>query len=410
MALTGQDVSFDVTLQTPPATHTEPAATHSTGAATAPPRAVLPKTEFSPEGLKLVESGHERYEKLKPLGEGAFGVVELAIDNDIGRQVAIKRLRAEWNDPDTLSRFTQEIRTVGALEHPGIVPVHDVGLDAQGYFFVMKYVDGETLEDVIAALAAGEPTHLVRWSHEARAEVFLQLCRAVQFAHARGLVHRDIKPANVMVGKHGEVVLMDWGLAKAVHSASPPTFVKSDPRSDQRSEPKAFGTMLGHAIGTPAYMSPEQARGEHDRTDARSDVYSLCAVYFELMGLTHYLGPKSDLEAILTAVKTERPMGALAMHHRLGIPPEHAWIISRGLEKDPSLRFPDAGHLAQRVQAAIEGRGPVQCPCTGLKRVGGAWSRYIDRHPNVSLVLVALAMFFTIAGIFTVVSNIAHQG
>ncbi len=365
---------------------------------------VLPRTEVTAEGLRMVTPQKARYETVKKLGEGAFGEVTLAQDNDIERRVAIKRIRADMADEDTLIRFVGEVQSVGRLEHPGIIPIHDVGLDERGYFFVMKFIDGETLESVIAKLRAGDPSYLSRYSMEARTALFLQLCRAVQFAHSKGFIHRDIKPANVMLGAYGEVVLMDWGLAKKISD----TGAHEEMYDRKPTGQDAFGTMLGHAIGTPAYMAPEQARGEHDRTDGRSDIYSLCAVFYELLTLRHYLPPVRSVQEVLDAVKTVEPMGPLAIHHRFAVPPELAWAVHKGLLKDPAQRYQSVGELCARLQAVMEGRAPVQCPCTGLKRAGGAWSDFIDRHPNLAVGGAVLAATSSATGLGVAVWALAR--
>jgi serine/threonine protein kinase len=119
--------------------------------------------------------------------------------------------------PRASSRFADEVRAVGQLEHPNIVPVHDVGIDETGqHYLVMKYVQGETLESIIEHLAAGDPSYVARFPQEHRARIFLSILQALRYAHGRGIIHRDIKPANIMVGPHGEVTVMDWGLAKTV--------------------------------------------------------------------------------------------------------------------------------------------------------------------------------------------------
>ena len=241
---------------------------------------VLPRVQIAGDQAHIVTPRKPRYERVKQLGEGAFGEVELAVDNDIERTVAIKRIKANVLDEDSVLRFVSEVQSVGRLEHPGIVPIHDVGCDDQGYFFVMKYVECETLESIIAKLRAGDVSYRSRYSMEARAALMLSLCRAVQFAHTRGYVHRDIKPANIMVGAFGEVVLMDWGLAK-----------------------------------------------------------------------------------------------------------------------DPAQRYQSLGELIARIEAALNGDAPVQCPCTGLKRANGQWSDFIDHHPNLAVTAAVFGLYFVIAGI-----------
>ena len=185
------------------------------GATTLVRSTVLPRVEMVGSTPTLVTRGKPRYEHMRRLGEGGLGEVLGARDNDIDRDVAVKRLRPDVTSAAMVARFVEEVRTIGRLEHPNIVPIHDVGVDERGeYYFVMKYVDGETLESVIEKLAAGDPAYHAQYGVERRVQIVVALLEALAFAHKKGIVHRDIKPANVMIGAYGEVVLMDWGIAK----------------------------------------------------------------------------------------------------------------------------------------------------------------------------------------------------
>ncbi len=245
---------------------------------------VLPHVREEQERLILVPRDESRYELEKTLGKGGMGVVELATDQDIGRRVAVKKL-LEPDNPHAVARFVDEVRTVGRLEHPNIVPIHDVGVDEQGaLFFVMKYVDGETLTEVIEKLQRGDKSAHARYTIEHRMDVFASLMRALQYAHAQGMVHRDIKPDNIMIGRYGEVVLMDWGIAQ--HIRGEERRVAPDAAAAERSVGE---TVDGAIIGTPRYMSPEQARGLNSTLDQRSDIYSAFVVLYELLTLRPYI-------------------------------------------------------------------------------------------------------------------------
>ncbi len=333
----------------------------TSGATTLVRTTVLPRVEMVGATPRLVSQGKVRYEHMRRLGEGGLGEVIGARDNDIDRDVAVKRLRPQVSSPATLARFVEEVRTIGRLEHPNIVPIHDVGVDEKGeYYFVMKYVDGETLESIIDKLAAGDRATHAQYGFERRVQIVVALLEALAFAHKKGIVHRDIKPANVMVGAFGEVVLMDWGIAKQLRSEGVSEVGASPLHASGHAKRGAlFETVAGELVGTPAYMSPEQARGEP--VDERSDLYSLSVLFHELLCLRHPLAEKQSLAEMIHAITSEpTPLaGAVSSPHQANVGMDLTWFVRKGLAKHPANRFQSAEEMLERLAARAEGKVPI---------------------------------------------------
>jgi serine/threonine protein kinase len=369
-------------------------------AATTARTTVLPRLDSVGSGVpRLVADLRPRYEPLKVLGRGGMGEVSLEVDRDIGRSVAIKRLLPQTGGDVGVARFVDEVRVMGRLEHPNIVPVHDVGVDEQGrYYFVMKHVEGDTLEQIIARLRAGDAETTRRFSFEARIDVLLGILRALRFAHERGIVHRDVKPANVMVGRYGEVMLMDWGIAKPTgpqalgaqpHGLPPISGAADLVWAGAESPPDAVdplrlsATHMGQLIGTPAYMSPEQARGENDRIDQRSDLFSAAVVFREFLTLQHHLAGATSLDELLKRAVVAQPL--VAFLTTSGVPAELGHFLDKAMAIDPAGRFQTAAGMIDDLQGILEGRVHVQCPATFTKRMTREAGRVVDRHPFVGV-------------------------
>ena len=372
---------------------------------------ILPRVEFVGEVPRLVVDARDRFEAAKVLGRGGVGEVVLARDNDIERPVALKRLLPELEGgAEIMARFVEEIRVLGRLDHPNIVPIHDVGVDPDGrYFYVMKYIDGETLEHVIERLAAGDREYHQRYSFERRTEVFTQVLRGVQYAHAQGVLHRDLKPANIMVGRFGEVVVMDWGLARSREEEDVKRFPLDDklrtlttPRSGRAQNDK-LKTMEGSLLGTPAYMSPEQARGEVAALDERSDVYSLSVMFHELLSLEHYLARKSSVTECLAGVLSDpvTPAYAVPCAHQTTVPAELAHFVSHGTSKHRDQRYRSVTAMIDRLQAIRDGKVPVECPVTLMKRAGAETMRAVDRRPGRAMVAAGVGATLGLLGVGT---------
>jgi serine/threonine-protein kinase len=356
---------------------------------------MLPKLSGSLDRPELVFEARPRFETVSTLGQGGMGVVELVKDHDIGRTVAVKRMTAGGENPINVARFVEEVGTVGRLEHPNIVPLYDAGVDEQGrYFFVMKKLDGETLEDIVAKLQAGDADYLARFTFEARVQIFLGILRALEYSHARDIIHRDIKPANIMVGPFGEVVLMDWGIAKPVGKMAHEEGISENEHFSNKDDAKKrlLQTRHGALLGTPAYMSPEQAEGLVQRLDTRSDIYSVCVVMYELLTLDHYLGTDHpSLMSMLHAVMHKEPSFSPGANPGAALqeplPPEWMHFLKRGLDKNPDARFRSVREMQLEIERIQSGHIHVQCGATLSRRGLSDLLRMINHRSLLSAML-----------------------
>ncbi|MBX7098093.1 MAG: serine/threonine protein kinase [Myxococcaceae bacterium] len=291
-------------------------------------------TEVSPvvESGRRLMSGEQRYDLRTTIGQGGMGRVLEAYDTQFSRVVAVKELHSANADELTRERFALEALITGNLEHAGVPAVYERGVRADGApYYVMRRVQGKTLDQALK-----ETTTLKE--RLALAVVVLKAAQTMGFAHSQGVVHRDLKPQNILIGQHGEVFVVDWGLAKARGAAARMSAEHSSVRGAMNE------TVQGSVVGTPSYMAPEQARGQTDALDERTDVFALGAVlYHLLMGRPPFLG--HDVEG---TVKLAAANQAPRIDQR--VPPPLRALCERAMATDPGARFRNAEEFANALE------------------------------------------------------------
>jgi serine/threonine-protein kinase len=318
-------------------------------------------------------SDGQRFRVLRPHARGGLGAVFVALDEELHREVALKQILDQHaDDPISRQRFLLEAEITGGLEHPGIVPVYGLGTYGDGRpYYAMRFIRGDSLKEAIVRFHA----EATRKQGPGRRSLvlhkllrrFLDVCNAVDYAHSRGVLHRDIKPGNIIVGRHGETLVVDWGLAKATGESAESTEERALRPSSASGSSE---TLPGSALGTPAYMSPEQARGELDRLGPSSDVYSLGATLYCL------LTGRPPLEGDVGEVLRRAQAG--------DFPPPRAAdpAIDRALEAvclkamapDPGGRYASCKALAEDVERWLADE-PVSAWREPLARRAGRWAR-----------------------------------
>jgi eukaryotic-like serine/threonine-protein kinase len=280
-----------------------------------------------------------------------MGVVREAMDRDICRQVAMKVLHVGMTSDDDLGRFVNEAQITGQLEHPSIVPVYELGSQEGGSpFYTMKRVRGRSLAEIIDEGDLSLPRLL---------SIFLKACDGVAFAHANRVVHRDLKPANIMVGEYGEVLVLDWGVAKLLDQTEEP--VAESAAVDFANVSSVQGTahvdvtMAGDVLGTPAYMPPEQAYGKIHEIDERSDIYSLGAILYEMLtGCSPVEG--TSAQQILINVSQGKIQPPEKRTPKRLIPAELSAVAMKALAKEKNNRYADVPALSADINRYLDGR------------------------------------------------------
>ena len=339
---------------------------------------------------------NENYTVLDSIDEGAMGEILIARDNKLNRTVAYKKIHDHVAEiPSYLGRFFQEAQVTAQLQHPNIVPVYGLMVDGQHVGYTMKLIDGVTLKDHIRETMDqydkhGEPDEY--HTLHARLDHFLKVCDAMHYAHRKGVIHRDLKPLNIMIGPYNEVYVMDWGIAKTVDvdkdMFGDKTVMVGAENVDQQDK-----TRMGQVMGTPAYMSPEQAEGELDILDHRSDLYALGLILFELVTLHRAISGKTSDEVMMKARR-----GHIDQPPRYGKQDyeqeQLLAIVKKATQYMPEDRYETVAEFADDIRRFMHGEA-IKARPESTRQKFMRWVTY-HRKAAVNIIIYSVLVSFTL--------------
>ena len=315
------------------------------------PTIILSGTD--PDLPQNVPPGLSRYKNLREMARGGSAVLRSGFDVVTGRTVAVKVLLPETrHNRNEQRRLLREARVTAQLQHPNTVPVYDIGNDeTEGIYFVMKRISGENFFEILKRIARGEQDAIDAYSMHMRLEIVASACQALAYSHARGVIHRDFKPENIWVGNFGEVILLDWGVAKVWGHADDNEPVNRSVLKTQESENEQLRTLTGggQRPGTPLYMSPEQVEGNRG-IDERTDIFSAGVVLYEMLALREPFRGR-NIDETFDNIKNQAVQPPSERSPDRGIPKEADEVVMRAIQKRPGDRYQSMREMIDAIRS-----------------------------------------------------------
>ena len=368
----------------------------------------LPLPNLDSEHVEEIKNNRKSgscYSGFSVVSKGGMGTILRTTDTNCGREVAMKLSTSSEEGSEALERLLHEARVTANLEHPNIIPVHEINCDSNdNVYFTMKYVQGDNLDTVISMLRKKDPVYLKDYSLSRLLNIFLRICDGVAFAHSKGVIHRDLKPENIMVGDYGEVLIMDWGIAKVLNETEEESQQNdSDFISKHFKGNKNFKkTHCGAVFGTPAFMAPEQIRGNNHLVDKRTDIYALGGILYTILGLRYpimeseisELFSRAVVGDILPPAKLQCSKNKRLMHLPSHTVPEALSAVAmKALSAEALDRYQSIPYLQEDIRAYLGGFATKAEDASSFRKL----ELLFNRHS----MLVLLVVFIVSTAVFS---------